>query len=97
MTKLIIFVTFLLALSAIVSAQYFASSQGVEFPRYGKRSDLKKETIESAENDKPSLHSLLQKSLDKNHEQLHLKKLTKDNLIRQILLEYLLNGQNENE
>lgn len=97
MTKLIIFVTLLVALSAIVNAQYFASSQGVEFPRYGKRSGLNKETIESAENDKPSLHSLLQKSFDKNHEQHNLKKLTKDNLIRQILIEYLLNGQNENE
>ena len=38
-----------------------------------------------------------QNSFDKNHEQHNLKKLTKDNLIRQILIEYLLNGQNENE
>jgi len=81
----------------IINAQYFASSSGVEFPRYGKRSDLNKVIVESAENDKPSIESLLQKSLDKNNEQVHMRKVSKDNLIRQILIDYLLKSQNENK
>jgi hypothetical protein len=87
---------FLSTLLAIANSQYFASSSGVEFPRYGKRSDQNKEVLESNENDKANLQSLIQKSLVSKYDQTHSRKIAKDNLVRRILIEYL-KSQSEND
>ena len=83
-------------LLAYANSQYFASSGGVEFPRYGKRSDQNKEAFESNENDRANLQSLIQKSHESKHDQTHLKKIAKDKLVRLILIDYL-KSQIEND
>jgi hypothetical protein len=83
-------------LLAYANSQYFASSRGVEFPRYGKRSDQNKEALESNEKDRANLQPLIQKSSESKHDQTHLKKISKDKLVRQILIDYLI-SQIEND
>ena len=97
MNKFIVFTALLATLVAGSNGQYFAASHGVEFPRYGKRSDSSQETQGSNENSKPNLNSLIQKSFSKTRLQKIPKEKLNDYQTRQLIIEYLFKNINEND
>ena len=94
MNKFVIFLAVLATLLAVSNGQYFSAYHGVEFPRYGKRSESNQESYDSTENDKSNLQ--FKNGLNKSNLKQIPKEKLNDYFTRRLLLDYLLKSMDEN-